>query len=108
MFAPKSESKDQRAFRRARDLCEPIRRGHLKLHPQAPGTQIPTEMLLAKQRLDVGLVVDHQSQDRSTLIPILGLGLAGARQDDGEKRVKAAPGSVETSSVPPCCLATMS
>ncbi len=58
----KSESKDQRAFRRARDLCEPIRRGHLKLHPQAPGTQIPTEML-AKQRLDVGLVVDHQSQD---------------------------------------------
>jgi hypothetical protein len=30
--------------------------------PEAPGTQIPTEML-AKQRLDVGLVVDHQNQD---------------------------------------------
>jgi hypothetical protein len=56
------EDEDQRVFRSARNLYERIGRGHRKLHSQAPGTQVPTEML-AKQRLDVGLVVGHQNQD---------------------------------------------
>src|SRR5262249_57287168 len=81
------------------------RRGWGKLHQKTPVAQLATE-LLAKQRLDIGLVIHDEYVNAQFLPPIF----ACAAPLRGSVIMNSVhePGSVATSILPPCCFTTMS
>src|ERR1700730_3889932 len=75
-----------------------------KLHREAVSAEIAPE-LLAKQHLDIGLVVDHQNKHIHTLTS---LSAEVAPRGSTIRNSVNAPGLVLTSIDPPCCLTMMS
>src|SRR6185295_12159642 len=87
------------------DLQKRTGRRLRELHHEAAGLDVAAE-LLAEQRLDIGLVVDHQDQQAHASPPDFA-SEAAARGSTMRNSVNS-PGWLSTSIVPACCLTTMS
>ena len=86
-------------------IAQRRRRGLAEFHGKAAGAKVAPE-LLAKQRLDVRLVVDHEDERGHARSPDL-TGNAAARGSTMRNSVKL-PGCESTSIDPACCLTMMS
>src|SRR5208282_1125357 len=91
------DENEPRSLRRA-DALQSLVRGLREFHGEARRAQLLAE-LLAEEFGDIGLIVDDQNQRAHDPAPERGRTMVNC--------VKA-PASVETSSIPPCCLTTMS
>ena len=91
------------------DALQRHRGGLRKFHGEAVGAQVAPE-LLAKQHLDIGLIVDHENEWTHAPPPDLVVALATAAAVRGRMILNSVnfPGAVSTTIEPACCLTTMS
>jgi hypothetical protein len=98
------EDQDQRCTGRVADALQRAVRRLRKIHREAAGAKIASE-LLTKQHLDIGFVVNDQNKETHLSAPVLPVAAARGRIILNSVN---SPGSVSTSIDPACCLTMIS